>query len=113
MQCVGQIMGHLRSEMRPYTRGGDLKDTVMLDQNYLPTRVIAHRDLMGADAMNVCAHSTPPFATQAPAIGEIPTSCLPSIERPLVPPNAHFINNPQPTFPVTQTPLDSAGGRAA
>lgn len=66
MQCVGQIMSHLRSEMRPYTRGGDLKDTVMLDQSYLPTRVIAHRDLMGADAMNVCAHSTPPFATQDP-----------------------------------------------
>ena len=66
MQCVSQIMTHLRSEVRPTTRGGDLKDTVMLDQRYLPTRVIAHRDLMGAVAMNVCAHYTPPFATQDP-----------------------------------------------
>ena len=66
MQFVGQIMRHLRSEVRPDTRGGDLEDTVMLDQSYLPTRVIAHRDLMGADAMNVCAHYTPPFATQDP-----------------------------------------------
>jgi hypothetical protein len=66
VQLVGQIMSHLRSEVRPYTRGGDLEDTVMLDQSYLPTRVIAHRDLVGADAMNVCAHYTPPFATQYP-----------------------------------------------
>ena len=41
-QFVGQIISHLRREMRPYTRGGDLEDTVMLDQSYLPTHVIAH-----------------------------------------------------------------------
>ena len=67
MQLVGQIMSHLRSEVRPTTRGGDLKDTVMIDQSQPPTRVSAHRDLMGADAMNVRAHYTPPFATQDPA----------------------------------------------
>jgi len=66
VQCVGQVMSHLGSEVRSRTRGGDLEGTVMLDQSYLPTRVIAHRDLMGADAMNVCAHYTPPFATQDP-----------------------------------------------
>ena len=54
----------------------------MFDQSYLPTRVVAHRDLTGADAMNVCAHYTSPFATQDPGKRRDPDVCHPSIERP-------------------------------
>ena len=65
VQCVGQVMSHLGSEVRSRTRGGDLEGTVMLDQSYLPTGVIAHRDLMSAVTEDACAHCLSPFAPRA------------------------------------------------
>jgi len=60
VQFVGQVMSHLRSEVWSYTRGGDLEGTVMLDQSHLPTAVIAHRDLVRAITVYVCAHCLSP-----------------------------------------------------
>ncbi|HEY5785285.1 MAG TPA: hypothetical protein VIT65_10950 [Microlunatus sp.] len=51
--------------MWSYTRGGDLEDTVMLDQSYLPTGVIAHRDLVRAITVHVRTHCLSPVRSLA------------------------------------------------
>ena len=55
----------------------------MLDQSYLPTGVVAHRDLVRAITVHACAHclsAVRSLRLDPPASGAIRSSALPSIE---------------------------------
>jgi hypothetical protein len=62
MELVSQVVRHLRCQPRSETSGRDLESPVLAQEDNLPAVVILHGDLVGAVAMDVCAHFPAPSA---------------------------------------------------
>lgn len=62
MKLVSQVVRHLRCQTRSLPGGRELECPVLAHQDHLTTVIILHGDLVGAVAVDVCAHFLPPFA---------------------------------------------------
>ena len=56
VQFVGQLMGHLRSEVRSFPAGLDIEGVALADEGYLPPDFVVHGDLVGSVAVDESAH---------------------------------------------------------